>query len=51
MLFTERGKAGGKNPFGEGSMLILSSLLDVQDVIPRRQTCETGAKGDFSESR
>lgn len=40
-------KGWGKNQFGEGNMLILSSLLDVQEVIPRRQTCETGAQGDF----
>lgn len=52
MLFTELEKAGGKTGLEKGdlkfelSMLLLRHLLAIQDVIPRRQTHETGAPGE-----
>ena len=52
MLFTEVEKAGGRTSLEEGdqkfnlNMLILSSLLDVQEVMPRRHMYETRAQSN-----
>lgn len=52
MLLTELEKAEERTTLEKGDLkfelntLILSSLLDIQEVMPRRQICETEAQSD-----